>query len=69
MRKRFVLKNLENNKYFTGNYNNWWSLNIADSFEYKEGDDMEHILSLLSEHYDNPIEGIDYLELVTIYCK
>jgi len=31
MKKAYVIKNTENNKYFTNDYNGWWSLDIKDA--------------------------------------
>lgn len=36
MNKKYVIKNTENNKYFTDNYNYFWSLDIKDARAYSD---------------------------------
>lgn len=70
MKKKLILRNEKTGEYFTNDYECWWSRDIKDAYQYDESDDMESIISrLLDESYKNPLEGVDYIEIVTFYCK
>ena len=68
MIKELILKNEQTNEYFTNDYNGYWSRNVEDAYKYDATQDMESILnSLVSNNYAPPLEGVRYLELVTIF--
>lgn len=70
MKKKLLLRNEKTGEYFTNDYECWWSRDIKDAYQYNEIDDMESIISrLLDESYKNPLDGVDYIEIVTFYCR
>lgn len=68
MKKRLVIKNTENNKYFTGNYNGWWSLDIDNAKKYVIIESLERELA---EQYNNDLafEEVTCVIVETIYIK
>jgi hypothetical protein len=70
MKKKLVLKNEQTGMYFTNDYECWWSRDISDAYKYDENENMETIFScLLANDYDNPLDGVNYIELVVFYCR
>lgn len=70
MKKKFVIKNTENNKYFTGNYNCWWSRNIDDAKQYVIIESLERDLYTNSNSEDlDSFNGVNCVIVETIYVK
>lgn len=71
MRKLLVIKNTENNKYFTGDYNNWWSLDIDDARTYKNDADVEKEIKeqTNTENDLDAFEDVTCVIIETIYKK
>jgi hypothetical protein len=71
MEKSLVIKNTENNKYFTGRYESGWSLDITDAHTYKDEVAVEKELKLQTDP-DNDLDffdGVDCIIVETIYIK
>lgn len=68
MRKKFVIKNTENNKYFTGNYNCWWSRNIDDAKQYVIIESLERELAEQNNN-DMAFEKVNCVVVETIYVR
>ncbi|MBK7362711.1 MAG: hypothetical protein IPJ01_10485 [Micavibrio sp.] len=67
MEKRLVIKNTETNRYFTADYNNFWSLDINEACTYIDCDTiMRDISKLKEEDDDNPFEKIKNIIIETI---
>lgn len=72
MKKKLILRNEKTGEYFTNDYECWWSRDIKDAYQYQDFDDedLDSLFSrLLNESYKNPLEGVDYVEIVTFYCR
>lgn len=69
MQKSYVIKNTENNKYFTGDYNCWWVLDIKDARRFRIIESLERELSGLtsSENDLDAMENIKTVVVETIY--
>lgn len=68
MKKQFVLKNSENNKYFTGRYENYWSLNLIDAEYFGSEDEINAKFLVLSAQDEFEIfEDITFLIVETIF--
>lgn len=72
MKKRFVIKNSENNKYYTGSYNCWWSRNIDDAKQYVIIEALEREIEEKTKNIDDvddAFERVNCVILETIYVK
>lgn len=70
MRKKFVIKNTENNKYFTGNYNCWWSRNIDDAKQYVIIESLEREIEEKTNNSDcDSFEKVTCVMVETIYVR
>jgi len=70
MKKKLVLKDEKTGMYFTNDYECWWSRDILDAYKYDENENMGTIFNyLLANTWDNPLEGVNYIQLVIFYCK
>ncbi len=69
MKKGYVIKNSENNKYFTGDYDGFWSLDIHDSKWHTSEHDAEVTIGkeLNSDNGDESFENIQYVIIETIF--
>jgi hypothetical protein len=67
MKKSYVIKNTENNKYFTDNYNGFWSLDIRDARRYSIIEALERDMSIISEGDSDTFENVKTVVLETIY--
>lgn len=71
MKKLYVIKNTENSRYFTGDYDCFWSLDIKDAKKYAIIESLERDI----EEQTNPENDLDSFEKVkciiveTIYLK
>lgn len=68
MKKKFVIKNTENNKYFTGNYNCFWSRDINDAKQYVIIESLERELAEQNNN-DLAFEKVTCVMVETIYVK
>jgi hypothetical protein len=66
MEKRLVIKNTETNRYFTENYNNFWSLDINDACTYIDYDTIMRDISRYKKDDDNPFEKTKSIIIETI---
>lgn len=71
MTKRLVIKNPENKKYFTGNYDGWWSFDIKDarSYEDEKGIEKEIKEQTNTENDLDSFKGIICVIVETVYIK
>jgi hypothetical protein len=70
MQKKLILKDERTGMYFTNDYECYWSRNIMEAYLYDENTDMDTIFScLLANNYNEPLDGIDYIESVVLYCR
>ncbi len=70
MDKKLILRNERTGEYFTNDYERYWSKNIKDAYRYNKDEDMESLIErFLGESYNNALEGVEYLELVTFFCR
>lgn len=69
MKKKYVIKNTENNKYFTDNYNYFWSLDINDARAYYDDEQIEETLKKATddENMDDSFKGVNYVLIETVY--
>jgi len=69
MRKRLVIKNTENNKYFTGNYNGFWSLDIDDAQTFNGEESVEKEIKHLTdpESSNDVFEKVKSVVIETVY--
>jgi len=69
MKKRLILRNEDTGKYFTNDYRDWWSRDISLAFQINE-DDLEEVIKGLNDNeFNDPLEGVDYIEVVVVYCR
>jgi hypothetical protein len=66
MEKRFVIKNTETNRYFTANYNNFWSLDINEACTYIDYDTIMRDITRYKKDDDNPFEKTKSIIIETI---
>lgn len=66
MEKRFVIKNTETNRYFTANYNNFWSLDINEACTYIDYDIIMRDITRYKKDDDNPFEKTKSIIIETI---
>ena len=66
MEKRFVIKNTETNRYFTANYNNFWSLDINEACTYIDYDIIMRDITRYKKDDDNPFEKVKTIIIETI---
>jgi len=66
MEKRFVIKNTETNRYFTANYNNFWSLDINEACTYIDYDIIMRDITRYKKDDDNPFEKNKSIIIETI---
>jgi hypothetical protein len=71
MKKRFVIKNSENNKYYTGNYNCFWSRNIDDAKQYPIIESLERDIEENTNGSNNldSFENVKCVIVETIYVR
>jgi len=69
MQKSYVIKNTENNKYFTCDYKCWWVLDIKEAKRYRIIEALERELGGLkiSEDDLDALENVKTVVVETIY--
>jgi hypothetical protein len=69
MNKKYVIKNTENNKYFTEDYCCFWSLDIKDAHTYLNDEEIEKSIKKATdnEDYDDSFNGVNYILIETVY--
>lgn len=63
-----IIKNTENGKYFTDNYNCYWSKDIEDAYLFTNDDEIISYIKKLGERMDTPFEDIKMILIETV-CK
>lgn len=72
MEKVYILKNVDNNKYWTGRYWDYkFTTDIKDARQYFSIDSIEEELKKLcnNENSNSYIEDIEIFEVITLYIK
>ncbi len=69
MKKRLVLKDTENNKYFTNEWDPFWSLDINDAHCFDDHAEIEKVIETHTnpENTINSFEDVDCVKVETIY--
>lgn len=71
MDRKLVIKNTETNKYYTGDYNGFWSLDIKDAETYSTEGYLEKTLEKENHSDDSngAFENVKCVIVETIYLK
>lgn len=72
MTKKLIIKDLQTNKYYTDEYDNWWSFDIQRANQYSQGLHEDIILNTINElaiDDSRKIEQYQHYQLITIYIK
>lgn len=63
-----IIKNIDNNKYFTDIYQNgFWSKDIEDACLFESEPEIRYYVTKLMESMDNPFEDVKTMIIETIY--
>jgi hypothetical protein len=62
-----IVKNIENGKYFTDNYNCYWSRDIEDAYLFSDENEISKSIKKYQEDSGSPFEDIKMMLIETVY--
>lgn len=62
-----IIKNTENGRFFTDNYNCYWSKDIEDAYLFSDENEISKSIKKYQEDSCNPFEDIKMILIETVY--
>lgn len=69
MKKVYVLMDDDSNKYFTNDYECFWSRNMEDAYKFSSDTNMDEIINHLNNMWDEPLKNVKAIVLGTLYVR